>query len=82
MNLITSHRIRNVDESSTVALAGPLNKPSPVVADGSSRGFGADGTQVHHAARLVSPVSRSARDCDHRYLAVVESAVAVSRILG
>lgn len=82
MDLITNHRIRNVDESSTVALAGPTNKPSPVVADGSLRGSDADETQVHHVVRLVSPVSRSARDCDRRYLAAVDSAVAVSRILG
>jgi len=53
-----------------------------VVADGSSRGSDADGTQEHHAVRSASPVSHSVRDCDRRYLAAVDSAVAVSRILG
>lgn len=77
-----SHKIRNVDGSSTVALAGSSNKPSPVVADGSLRGSDADGTQEHHGARSVSPVLRSAHDCDRHYLAAVGSAVAVSRILG
>jgi len=62
-------------------LVEPSNKPSLVVG-GSSRGSDADGTQEHHAARSVSPVSRSVHDYDRRYLAAVGSAVAVSRILG
>lgn len=77
INRIKNHKIRNVDESSTAGSAEPSNKPFPVVADGSSRGSDADGIPEHRAARLVSPVSRSAHDYDRRYLAAVDSAVAV-----
>ena len=73
---IKGHRIRNVDESSTAGSAEPSSKPSPVVADGSSRGSDADGIPERRAARSVSPVSRSVRDCDRRYLVAVDSAVA------
>lgn len=79
---IKSHKIRNVDESSRAGSAEPSNKPFPVVVDGSSRGSDADEIPERRAARLVSPVSHSVRDCDHRYLAAVDFAVAVSRILG
>lgn len=77
-----SDKVRNVDESSTVESAEPSSKPFPVVADGSSHDFDADGIPEHHAVHLISPVSHSARDCDPHYLVVVDSAVAISRILG
>lgn len=66
----------------TVASAGSSNRPSPVAADASSRDSDADGTLERRAVRSTSPVSHFVRDCDHRYLAAVDSAVAVARILG
>jgi len=62
--------------------AGPSSKPSPAAADASSHGSDADGTPEHRAARSASPALHSVRDCDRRYLAAVDSAVAVARILG